>query len=724
LRVFVSVPILAVPYFAFIAVDPSLRPYLPAPLAVLPIKPPIGANDVFVVSASSMKAYYLKGATYDKITYFSLNEKLSAATNVTKSDNVYNTQTIAGVTVKKAVNTWSNKMGINIEASISGTEKLYISLAGGIEKEITTKTGLNIFSFDTLQDIIAGKANITVAALTVEDATAFDALTQTGKYIEIIKRSGADEIGRIKVDLANYETVPPVYAGDVVVTSGQENNVVEFTVSDDISKIGEVRYEYLTEFDTNANIVNSYNLTDFDSTYLISKGKKATIINNKVQITLPKNIKSIQVLILDNAKNWIKFSINNTAPSVYIGVTPQILSLTRAKFKVALNSANGISTVKTYLSINGAAYSNEKIYNLNTNNVISSIICDDYTSIIGASDSINIKVVATDNKTIDNLSDTTIIKFKNGNEAIYGAKIGEFTVDNITINGEAISYNNPVIPTGFKAVNTPDANWGDDVSTPNDWNSGLVIEDKNGNQFVWVPVDGTNVKYEKNFSFPSTYSASASNTSDDTSPAGFNISNITDVYKGFYIARYESMFECIDGNIRVATKKSTNKTTLNWSANRTNAYNGYLWNWINYADAKSYSENMALSYGYDLTKMGTNLITGQEWDTTMKWIQNSGSNIVDSRAWGNCTDSISPANLIGYDSLQTSGYGEYWKSKNIYDLAGNAWEITSEKHNDQFIGRGGSYNYSGQTYGASYRYAADMSTLHDHQTFRVALYIK
>lgn len=683
-----------------------------------------GANDVFVVSASSMKAYYLKGVTYDEITYFSLNEQLSLATNVTKADIVYNTQTIAGITVKKAVNTWSNKMGINIEASIAGTEKLYMSLATGIEKEITTEIGLNTFSFDTLQEIVAGQANITVAALTEADATAFDALAQANKYIEIIKKSEGIEIGRIRVDLTNYESVPPVYAGDAVVTPGQEKNVVEFTVSDDISKVGEVRYEYLTEFDVDANIVNSYNITDFDATYLINKGKKATIINDKVQITLPKNIKSIQVLVLDNAKNWIKFSINNTVPSVYVGVTPQILSLTRAKFKVALNSSNGISTVKTYLSINGAAYSNEKIYTLNTNNVISSIICDDYTSIVGASDSVNIKIVATDNKTIDNLFDTTIIKFKSGDEVIYGAKIGSFTTDNITINGEASSYNNPVIPVGFKAVNTSAASWGDDVSIPTDWNSGLVIEDKNGNQFVWVPVDGTNVKYEKNFTFASTYSATADNTTDDTTPAGFNVSNITDVYKGFYIARYESMFEYVGGQIRAASKKNINKLTTDWSTTRNNIYNGYLWNYINYTDAKTYSESMATNYSYDLTKIGTNLITGTEWDTTMKWIQNSGSNVMDSRAWGNYTDSISPANLAGYGSLQASGYGEYWKSKNIYDLAGNAWEITSEKHNTQFVGRGGSYNYNGQTYSASYRYATDTSTLNDYQTFRVALYIK
>lgn len=45
------------------------------------------------------------------------------------------------------------------------------------------------------------------------------------------------------------------------------------------------------------------------------------------------------------------------------------------------------------------------------------------------------------------------------------------------------------------------------------WNEGLVIEDEIGNQFVWVPVDGSNVTYAK----WCTTHISHSNCSDDTS---------------------------------------------------------------------------------------------------------------------------------------------------------------------------------------------------------------
>ena len=69
---------------------------------------------------------------------------------------------------------------------------------------------------------------------------------------------------------------------------------------------------------------------------------------------------------------------------------------------------------------------------------------------------------------------------------------------NITITGNEFAYYNPVIPVGFKTVPTKDASWNSTNGTQVDgWNDGLVIEDKDGNQFVWVPVDGTKVEYKK-----------------------------------------------------------------------------------------------------------------------------------------------------------------------------------------------------------------------------------
>ncbi|MCX8075030.1 MAG: hypothetical protein N2749_05540 [Clostridia bacterium] len=302
-----------------------------------------------------------------------------------------------------------------------------------------------------------------------------------------------------------------------------------------------------------------------------------------------------------------------------------------------------------------------------------------------------------------------------GTEAAPGTPLAS----NSTINGQLPSYNNPVIPAGFNAVNTTDASW-NNIST--DWDKGLVIQDTSGNQFVWVPVDGTNVPYSKWCTTSIAYNDAG--ISDDTVPSGFNVNNITTTYKGFYIARYEASFDYNLGSIRVASKKSTNTTLTDWSSTRNATYNGYLWNWINYTEAKTYSENMASSYGYNTTLVGTNLITGTQWDTVLKWIQNSGKSATNSRTWGNHNNSLSPANVSGYGSLQVSGYSNFWKAKNIYDLAGNSWEWSSEKYLTFFVYRGGDYADNGLNYPAANRFGYNSSQTNNNLSFRVVLYMK
>lgn len=180
----------------------------------------------------------------------------------------------------------------------------------------------------------------------------------------------------------------------------------------------------------------------------------------------------------------------------------------------------------------------------------------------------------------------------------------------------------------------------------------------------------------------------------------------------------------IHGNYRVASKKSKNASEIDWSNSKNEQFDGFLWNYINYEDAQRFSENMALSYKYDLSKIGTNLITGAEWDTAMEWIQSSGINVKDSSSWGNYYNSSAPANVEGFGKLQVSGYSEYWKAKNVYDLAGNIWEWTNEKNDDGRISRGSSYMYPGNEYPASYRTYNNQFNVYARVGFRVALYIK
>ena len=289
------------------------------------------------------------------------------------------------------------------------------------------------------------------------------------------------------------------------------------------------------------------------------------------------------------------------------------------------------------------------------------------------------------------------------------------TGSNATINGKKPSTSNPVIPVGFKAVETDDATWTDANSDgkPDGWNDGLVIADDDGNEFVWVPVDGTTVPYAKNFTYPSFYGATSSNTSDvpasemPTFPSGVDERTQITKYGGFYVGRYE------------AGKPSG---VTNTSGKPVSKKDATVWTGINYTDSNARAQEL---YSSD-TNVKSGLLTGTSWDTVCKWISNLGKSVVDSRTWGNHSDSESPANVEGAGTKQVTGFSEYWKAKNIYDFAGNTWEWTNEEACSTFrVRRGGNCDFSGGSsrYPESFRGSLTASNTNDLLGFRLMLYI-
>ena len=236
--------------------------------------------------------------------------------------------------------------------------------------------------------------------------------------------------------------------------------------------------------------------------------------------------------------------------------------------------------------------------------------------------------------------------------------------------------------------------------------TGLVIKDDNDNEFVWVPA--TESTYVKDTSFPGVIPAG-----DDTLPNGIT-DETADVkkYGGFYIGRYEAGIP--KGN--TSTGNKTGIPVIKKDAT--------VWTDITYYNAKASAESM-ISNEY----VQTGLLTGKAWDTTCHWIEdslssiNASASLKDSRYYGNYKNSLSPANKNS-GTKRTAGFSENWKVKNIYDLAGNVWEWTSEADRSPFISRGGSYDYDGSDYPVSYRNADNSSFAFDDVGFRPRLYIK
>ena len=232
--------------------------------------------------------------------------------------------------------------------------------------------------------------------------------------------------------------------------------------------------------------------------------------------------------------------------------------------------------------------------------------------------------------------------------------------------------------------------------------TGLVIKDDKGNEFVWVPA--TKSTYAKDTSFPSYDNIKP--TGDDTLPKGITDETADVVkYGGFYIGRYEA-------GVPEGDTSTSNKTGIPVSKQ-----GATVWTNIDYTNSKASAESM-ISNEY----VQTGLLTGKAWDTVCHWIK-SDDELKDSRTYGNYNNSLAPANENS-GTKRTAGFSENWKVKNIYDLAGNVWEWTSEAYSSYFIDRGGSYVNDGSERPVSYRNYLNASYMDDLMGFRPRLYIK
>ena len=239
--------------------------------------------------------------------------------------------------------------------------------------------------------------------------------------------------------------------------------------------------------------------------------------------------------------------------------------------------------------------------------------------------------------------------------------------------------------------------------------TGLVIQDENQNEFVWVPA--TESTYAKDTNFPSFNNSKP--TGDDTLPNGITDETADVVkYGGFYIGRYEAGIP--DGDT-----SPSNKIGIPVSKK-----DATVWTDISYTNSKSSAESM-ISNEY----VQTGLLTGKAWDTTCHWIEdslssiNASASLRDSRYYGNYGNSLAPANENS-GRERTAGFNENWKVKNIYDLAGNVYEWTCEAGSSDFIYRGGGCIYDGSGAPVSCRDNFSGSSATGSVGFRSRLYIK
>ena len=124
------------------------------------------------------------------------------------------------------------------------------------------------------------------------------------------------------------------------------------------------------------------------------------------------------------------------------------------------------------------------------------------------------------------------------------------------------------------------------------------------------------------------------------------------------------------------------------------------------------------------------MIYGNMWDETMQWLIDTGAKKEaeineDSTSWGNYSDSSGNAAISGAGSKQNSGYSDCWSANNVYDLAGNYYDYTQEANSTNYrVRRGGLCGLSGSQDPASKRDRNTPNGSNNQYSSRPALYIK
>ena len=265
-----------------------------------------------------------------------------------------------------------------------------------------------------------------------------------------------------------------------------------------------------------------------------------------------------------------------------------------------------------------------------------------------------------------------------------------------------------------------------------DWTNPDSVKTKY-NQFVWIPVEVKSTDTENSIAsfYRSEWTANESTggertnglSTDYTEPDSTNdtadktgianqIANLTkSIYKygGFYIGRYEA-------GSKTPRTSSSGVTTLGIKQDM------YPYNYVKWGDSMSsigttgavyLSNSLYNTNEYGATSM---LCTGACWDSMLDFIKDSKHSVTDSTKWGNYKNSetfeITRGSYAVYDTsnytlgsfnnvgskyskmkdtsiLLTTGATERNCSKNIYDVAGNCYEWTTESGSQgDRVGRG------------------------------------
>ena len=318
--------------------------------------------------------------------------------------------------------------------------------------------------------------------------------------------------------------------------------------------------------------------------------------------------------------------------------------------------------------------------------------------------------------------------------------------------------------------------------------NGLTIQDSEGNQYVWVEVPMTekvyptaklgitefnNEAYTKIENDLHTYTVTYRRNTRYKDEWYEDTNNSTDWYtQEQYIEQKQKMLKSVyqNGGFWVARYEAGINENRNASSEATIApqskQNLYPYTYVTRTQAKKLAEMVTYTKGDTKTYTGS-LMFGVQWDCMLKFIEtkkidtdieiisklNSNSSTIGN--YFNATFTINRGKYAKYNALLnwqdytdvleeiiskcvkttqnsysnaillTTGAVDQNCLMNIYDIAGNVWELTLEKASNSdtpCASRGGSYDGDGFNYFSSYRNRYNIVSRNNNSGFRICLY--
>ena len=313
-----------------------------------------------------------------------------------------------------------------------------------------------------------------------------------------------------------------------------------------------------------------------------------------------------------------------------------------------------------------------------------------------------------------------------------------------------------------------------DTSTSVD--TGLIIADSNGNEYVWVVVPRTTAVYKTTGLGKTTFTdadyrsietdlknyTSTYGTTDDFSDTWYADTNnegwlteaeyktlkndmLKSVYEngGFYVGRYEAGI--VENRTGYGPTNSDGKQTIEGLPTPVSKADVYPYTCVTRTQAQNLASNVNSG-----TKTSS-LMFGVQWDLVLAFMHHKG-NIADSTLTSNSTTignysdnlwTIKNANAQYLSSgkfvqcpnpfkkesnssrLLTTGADSSFSVQNIYDIAGNVEEFTLENTSltsYPCARRGGDFSFTGSSYPASSRAFISTGSSSNGLGFRVSLF--